>query len=46
MRTLLKLTQLSLENRDFGVKGPASAVVYDNETTRLIETSLEDFEDE
>lgn len=35
-----------LKNRDFGVKGPASAVVYDNETTRLIETSLEDFEDE
>lgn len=32
-----------LKNRDFGVKGPASAVVYDNETTRLIETSLEDF---
>ena len=35
-----------LKNRDFGVKGPASAVVYDKETTRLVETSLEDFNDE
>lgn len=34
-----------LKNRDFGTKGPASAVVYDAETTRLVETSLEDFED-
>lgn len=35
-----------LKNRDFGVKGPASAVVYDNETTRLIEISLEEFEND
>lgn len=35
-----------LKNRDFGVKGPAAAVVYDNETTRLIETSLEDAEED
>lgn len=31
-----------LKNRDFGVKGPASAVLYDNETTRLVEVSLEE----
>ena len=30
-----------LKNRDFGVKGPASAVLYDKETTRLIETDLD-----
>lgn len=35
-----------LKNRDFGTKGPASAVVYDVETTRLVETSLEEFGDE
>lgn len=35
-----------LKNRDFGVKGPASAVVYDTDTTRLIEVSLDDFESE
>ena len=35
-----------LKNRDFGVKGPAAAVVYDTETTRLQEISLEEFEDD
>ena len=35
-----------LKNRDFGVKGPASAVVYDTDTTRLTEISLEEFDDE
>lgn len=34
-----------LKNRDFGTKGAATAIVYDAETTRLVETSLEDFED-
>lgn len=33
-----------LKNRDFGVKGPASAVVYDKETTRLVEVAMDDFE--
>lgn len=31
-----------LKNRDFGIKGPATAVVYDKETTRLVETELTD----
>lgn len=31
-----------LKNRDFGIKGPAAAVVYDKETTRLVETELTD----
>jgi len=31
-----------LKNRDFGTKGPAAAVVYDTETTRLVETSLDE----
>ena len=35
-----------LKNRDFGVKGPASAVVYDTDTTRLTEISLEEFDDD
>ena len=35
-----------LKNRDFGTKGPAAAVVYDTETTRLVETSLDDIETE
>lgn len=35
-----------LKNRDFGVKGPAAAVLYDVETTRLIEVALEDSFDE
>lgn len=34
-----------LKDRDFGSKGLAAAVVYDKETTRLVEKSLEDFED-
>lgn len=34
-----------LKNRDFGVKGPAAAVIYDTETTRLTEISMEDFDD-
>lgn len=34
-----------LKDRDFGTKGLAAAIVYDKETTRLIEKSLEDFED-
>ena len=34
-----------LKDRDFGSKGLAAAVVYDKETTRLVERSLEDFED-
>ena len=34
-----------LKDRDFGSKGLAAAVVYDKETTRLIEKSLEEFED-
>ena len=40
--TLLRV----LKNRDFGVKGPAAAVIYDTETTRLQEISLEEFEDD
>ena len=39
--TLLRV----LKNRDFGVKGPAAAVIYDTDTTRLTEISLEDFND-
>ena len=35
-----------LKNRDFGTKGAAAAVVYDTETTRLVETSLDDIEAE
>ena len=35
-----------LKNRDFGTKGPATAVVYDTETTRLVETGLENFTEE
>ena len=31
-----------LKNRDFGTKGAAAAVVYDTETTRLVETALEE----
>lgn len=34
-----------LKDRDFGSKGLAAAVVYDKETTRLVEKSLEEFED-
>lgn len=34
-----------LKNRDFGVKGPAAAVIYDTETTRLQEISMEEFND-
>ena len=34
-----------LKDRDFGSKGLAAAVVYDKETTRLVENSLEEFED-
>ena len=34
-----------LKDRDFGSKGLAAAVVYDKETTRLIEKSLEEFDD-
>lgn len=39
--TLLRV----LKNRDFGVKGPAAAVIYDTETTRLTEISMEEFND-
>lgn len=35
-----------LKNRDFGVKGPAAAVIYDTETTRLTEISMEEFNDD
>lgn len=35
-----------LKDRDFGSKGLAAAVVYDKDTTRLVEKSLEEFEDE
>lgn len=35
-----------LKNRDFGVKGPASAVVYDKDTTRLVEVPMEDIFEE
>lgn len=35
--TLIRL----LKNRDFGEKGPATAVFYEKETTRLIEVGLE-----
>jgi hypothetical protein len=35
-----------LKDRDFGSKGLAAAVAYDKETTRLIEKSLEEFDDE
>jgi twinkle protein len=35
-----------LKDRDFGSKGLAAAVAYDKETTRLVEKSLEDFDDE
>ena len=31
-----------LKNRDFGLKGPAAAVLYDKETTRLEEVALQD----
>ena len=31
-----------LKNRDFGLKGPAAAVLYDKETTRLEEIALQD----
>lgn len=34
-----------LKNRDFGEKGPATAVFYEKETTRLIEVGLEDLEE-
>lgn len=34
-----------LKNRDFGEKGPATALYYENETTRLIEVGLESLED-
>ena len=34
-----------LKDRDFGSKGLAAAVIYDKETTRLIEKSLEDFDE-
>lgn len=34
-----------LKDRDFGSKGLAAAVVYDKETTRLVEKSLEEFDD-
>lgn len=34
-----------LKNRDFGVKGAAAAVIYDTETTRLQEISMEEFND-
>lgn len=33
-----------LKNRDFGTKGAATAVIYDTETTRLVETALDEFE--
>ena len=35
-----------LKDRDFGSKGLAAAVLYEKETTRLIEQSLEDFEED
>ena len=35
-----------LKDRDFGSKGLAAAVTYDKDTTRLIEKSLEDIDDE
>ena len=35
-----------LKDRDFGSKGLAAAVLYDKDTTRLIEKSLEEIEDE
>ena len=35
-----------LKDRDFGTKGLAAAIVYDKDTTRLIEKSLEEFDDE
>ena len=34
-----------LKNRDFGEKGPATAVFYEKETTRLIELGLESLTD-
>lgn len=34
-----------LKDRDFGSKGLAAAVQYDKETTRLLETTLESFEE-
>lgn len=34
-----------LKDRDFGSKGLAAAIVYDKETTRLIERALDDMED-
>lgn len=34
-----------LKDRDFGSKGLAAAIVYDKETTRLIEKPLEEFDD-
>jgi twinkle protein len=35
-----------LKNRDFGTKGPAAAVIYDQDTTRLTEVSLEEFSED
>ena len=35
-----------LKDRDFGSKGLAAAVLYDKDTTRLIEKSLEEIEDD
>lgn len=34
-----------LKDRDFGSKGLAAAIVYDKETTRLIEKPLDEFDD-
>lgn len=34
-----------LKDRDFGTKGLAAAVLYDKDTTRLIEKELEDFDE-
>jgi twinkle protein len=35
-----------LKDRDFGSKGVAAAVTYDKDTTRLVEVSLEELNDE
>lgn len=35
-----------LKDRDFGTKGLAAAVMYDKETTRLMEKSLDEFDEE
>lgn len=35
-----------LKDRDFGSKGVAAAVLYEKETTRLIEKDLDEFDDE